>query len=211
MKNRRLFHSAREAKEFLVLKIVEEGQSEGLPLSEIEQKMLYFSETHWTLPDMNAISDEFDRTGNQDDYEDKVAALVRSAYKRVLRDSNEEYEKWWAAIRLLSKQDHYILVMIRKATLRPRGDQIKLLGTGIAVAGLFICLVFLRIYLEGRYGLDFGRYIPSRDTREFLWWTTLVSLVALYFLLRCFLGERRVDDFLAKSLAGLGRIFNRTK
>jgi|SRR5690348_2127147 len=173
--------------------------------------MLYFSETHWTLPDMNAISDEFDRTCNQDDYEEKVAVLVRSAYKRVLRDSNQEYEKWWAAVRLLSKQDHYILVMIRKAALRPRGDQIKLLGTGIAIAALFISLVFLTIYLEGRYGVDFGRYIPSRSTREFLWWATLVSLTIIYFLLRWFLGERRVDNFLAKSLAGLGRILNRSK
>ena len=36
------FHSAREAKEFLISKIVEEAIREGTVLSEIERKMLYF-------------------------------------------------------------------------------------------------------------------------------------------------------------------------
>lgn len=39
------FHNAREAKEFLISKIVAEAQLEGIPLSEIERKMLYFSES----------------------------------------------------------------------------------------------------------------------------------------------------------------------
>ena len=51
------FPSAREAKEFLVARIVEEARREGVPLSEVERKMLYFSETGWTLPDMMQISD----------------------------------------------------------------------------------------------------------------------------------------------------------
>jgi len=46
------FTSAREAKEFLVAKIAEEAQREGVPLSEVERKMLCFSETGWTLPDI---------------------------------------------------------------------------------------------------------------------------------------------------------------
>jgi hypothetical protein len=173
--------------------------------------MLYFSETDWTLPNISTVSEEFDRTCDQDEYEKKIAAIVKDAYKCALRKPGDEYERWWSAIRLLSKQDHYILVMIRQAAVRPRRDQLKLLGAGIAVAGSFICLVFLRIYLESRYGVDFGRYVPSRDTREFLWWVILVSFVIIYLLLRWFLGERRVDDFVAKSLAGLGRTLNRPK
>jgi len=39
------FQSAREAKEFLISRIVEEAQRENIVLSESERKMLYFSET----------------------------------------------------------------------------------------------------------------------------------------------------------------------
>src|SRR5579863_6962808 len=211
MNNMSLFLSAREAKEFLVSRIVEQAQHEEAPLSDIERKMLYFSETDYPLANISAVSEEFDRTCDQDEYEKKIAHLVRRAYKRALQKRDGEYEKWWSAIRLLSKQDHYIVVMIRKAALRPRRDRLKLLGAGVAVVGLFICLVFLRIYLEARYGIDFGRYIPSRDIRQFLWWAVLVSFAIIYCLLRWFLGGRRVDDFVAKSLAGLGRTFNRSK
>jgi len=111
----------------------------------------------------------------------------------------------------LDRQDHYVLVIIRQAALRPRGDQLKLFGTAIVVAGLFLTFIFVSIYLESRYRLDFGKYMPSRDIREFLWWAILVSLTIVYFLLRRFLGEQRVDNFVAKSLAGLGRTFNRSK
>lgn len=55
------FPSAREAKEFLVSRIVEQARRENTPLSEIERKMLYFSETGWTLPDIMEGNEEFDR------------------------------------------------------------------------------------------------------------------------------------------------------
>jgi hypothetical protein len=45
-------NSAREAKEFLASQIAEEAQREQVPFSEIERKMLHFSETGWTLPDI---------------------------------------------------------------------------------------------------------------------------------------------------------------
>jgi hypothetical protein len=53
------FGSAREAKEFLVSKIIEQAQREGVPVSEVERKMLYFTETAWTLPDMMEVNDAF--------------------------------------------------------------------------------------------------------------------------------------------------------
>jgi len=88
------FHSAREAKEFLISKIVEEAIREGTVLSEIERKMLYFSETDWTLPDISAVSDEFDRGYDQGEFESKIAGLVRHAYNNILQDYGDEYDKW---------------------------------------------------------------------------------------------------------------------
>ena len=49
---------AREAKEFLISKIVAEAQRENAPLSETERKMLYFTESGWTLPDIAQVSEQ---------------------------------------------------------------------------------------------------------------------------------------------------------
>src|SRR5436309_14122782 len=72
---------AREAKEFLISKIVAEAQRENAPLSEIERKMLYFTESGWTLPDIMQVSEQFDREYDQDEYEKKIAR--RSEERRV--------------------------------------------------------------------------------------------------------------------------------
>jgi hypothetical protein len=78
---------AREAKEFLISKIVAEAQRENAPLSEIERKMLYFTESGWTLPDIMQVSEQFDREYDQDEYEKKLARIVTKAYKGILHDS----------------------------------------------------------------------------------------------------------------------------
>ena len=72
------FSSAREAKEFLVSTIVDEAQRENMPLSDLERKMLYFSENYSSLPDIMEISDEFDRTYDLGEYENKIARLIRA-------------------------------------------------------------------------------------------------------------------------------------
>jgi hypothetical protein len=46
------FHSGRQAKEFLISEIIAEAQRENVALSDVERKMLYFTETGWTLPDI---------------------------------------------------------------------------------------------------------------------------------------------------------------
>lgn len=77
------FGSARDAKEYLVSKIVEEAQREGAPLSEVERKMLYFTENYWTLPDMASVSEAFDREYDRDRYEKKISQLVRKVRVRT--------------------------------------------------------------------------------------------------------------------------------
>jgi len=106
------FHSAREAKEFLISRIVEEAKHENVAFSEVERKMLYFSETDWTLPDIMEINEQFDRECNQDEYEKKIARLIANATEHDSKESREQHEAWGDAIRLLKKEDHYILVMV---------------------------------------------------------------------------------------------------
>ena len=77
------FADAHEAKEFLVARIVGEAQRERVPLSEVERKMLYFSETDWTMPDIAQVGDQFEREYNREEYEKKITRLIRNARKRA--------------------------------------------------------------------------------------------------------------------------------
>ena len=61
------FHSGREAKEYLISEIVEGAQRENIPLSEVERKLLYFTESGWTLPDIMKVNEDFDREYDQDE------------------------------------------------------------------------------------------------------------------------------------------------
>jgi hypothetical protein len=137
------FHSGQEAKEFLISKIVAEAQSESIALSEVERKMLYFTESGWTLPDIMEVSAAFDREYDQHSYEQKIARVVAKTYKHILKDSRDEYDRWWAAIRFLQKEDHYISVMIAQAALRPRWDQWKLLAAGLAIVTCIVIWIIL--------------------------------------------------------------------
>ena len=87
------FHNGREAKEFLISQIVEEAQREGTPLSEVERKMLYFTESGWTLPDIMKVNEDFDREYDQDGYEHKIAKLVTKADKRTRKGVRDDYDK----------------------------------------------------------------------------------------------------------------------
>jgi hypothetical protein len=106
--------SIREAKDFLAGKIVAEAKREGNPLTEVERKMLYFTETGWTLPDMAAVSGEFDRDYDQDEYERKIGGLVCGLLDR--EELQGERETWNRAVEKLSEGDHYLLVLIDAAS-----------------------------------------------------------------------------------------------
>jgi hypothetical protein len=117
------FNSARVAKEYLVGRIVAEAQREGAPLSEVERKMLYFSETGWTLPGILDVSAEFERDYDTDAYEKKIAGLVRALGERA---TDEDQESWDDAVIKLSAGDHYLLVLID--TANPPWEPLPLLG-----------------------------------------------------------------------------------
>jgi hypothetical protein len=201
------FSNAREAKEFLVSRIVQEAQQEGVSLSEVERKMLYFTETAWTLPDIMEVSDEFDRTYDQGEYEQKIAGLVRNAGKRAQKENREEYGRWWDAIRVLSKEDHYVLVMIRRAGLRRPGDALRLWGTGFAIVTAFCLATFISL----KFNIEIDKYVPSRNAFYFYVWAAMASAVIGYTILRVAWGAQRTDDLVNKLLRMIFRIPKREK
>src|SRR5271157_2009547 len=153
------FDSARQAEELLVAVIVEEAQREGVPLSELEQKMLYFTESGWAPPGTIEAARLFDAEYDQSRYEKKISRLIRNARRRVHSQDQRALADWFDAIRVLGKGDHYLLVMIDRAgAARPPWDRLKLWATAfaivVAVLGLF--------YAANRLGIPI--------TRESLLW-----------------------------------------
>lgn len=171
------FHSARDAKEFLVSRIVEEANREDVSLSEVERKMLYFSETDWTLPDIMQVNEQFDREYDQDDYEKKIKKLIIGAAKHDRKESSDQYDSWLEAIRVLEKEDHYILVMIQAADLRPRGDQLRLFIAGICIATMVLGFIVISSFMSDKYGATLGKHLPPGTDRIFLY--SILGLGAL--------------------------------
>jgi hypothetical protein len=132
------FATPREAKEFLVGEIATQALKSGTPLSEVERKMLYFSETAWTLPDMTEVNEAFEREYDQVRYEKKIASIIRQLRAGEHRSNSDADHSWTDAVRTLRNGDHYLLVMIDRegASGRTRGDLARLLLTASAIAGI---------------------------------------------------------------------------
>jgi len=195
------FHGGREAKEFLISEIVAEAQRENAPLSEVERKMLYFTESGWTLPDIMKVNEDFDCEYDQDEYEHKIAKLVVNADRRIRESSREGYDRWWAAIRFLQREDHYISVMTGLAGLRPRGDQLRLFATAL---GIVVCLL-VSIFFSIKYNIP----MPSRGSLGIFAWAVVASLFVAYMLLRFILGTKRADDLTSKAIEKMVRMYQR--
>ena len=86
-------NTVREAKDYLAGRIAAEAKREQIPLSEIERNMLYFSETDWTLPGMLEINSEFERDYDDNEYERKIAGLIRKV--EVRNEGDEQDQRTW--------------------------------------------------------------------------------------------------------------------
>jgi len=192
MRDTNPFHTARQAKEFIVSRIVDEALREGVALSEAERKLLYHSEMSGSTPDDPGISDE--------EYENKISSLIKHAVNRARRESSEEFDMWWAAIRLLKKQDHYVLVMIARARLRPPGDLLKLWCSGFAIVGLLMGGFLMATFVSDRYKITW----PSREAFGFYTWVGMISVAVAYGLLGLILGWERITHLTNRLL---GRLF----
>jgi hypothetical protein len=142
----RRFSTIREAKDYLVDRIVAEADREGIPLSEVERKMLYFSETGWTLPDMKKVSAEFDRDYDQGAYERKIGGFAGKIQERDAAQSVQEQQDWDRAVLKLSNSDHYLLVLIDG--VQPRRSRAMHWLTVLAAALIFLAIVAVNVWFK---------------------------------------------------------------
>jgi hypothetical protein len=103
------------AKEFLISRVVQQAQDEGNSLTEIERKMLYFTEVGPSLPDIYEVNAEFERDYDNDEYEAKITGLLKRARDTDRTQTPLQGRQWDDSISTLKKEDHYILVMVYSA------------------------------------------------------------------------------------------------
>jgi hypothetical protein len=103
------------AKQFLISRALEQAKLENVSLSETEKKMLHFTEVHPSLPDIYEVNEEFGRNYDSNEYEAKIAGLLRKARLRDEQQSSVQAQQWKDALGALKNEDHYILVMVDQA------------------------------------------------------------------------------------------------
>jgi hypothetical protein len=160
-----------EAKDFLVQQTAEQALLDGLPLSDLEKRMMYFTEGDEAHEDPTKLNDEFEAEYETAAYEAKTSKLLHHAYARVKKENPESARLWDESIRVLRKGDHYILVLWdeRSSTERPPHDSLKLLGTAILVIALMLGF----FVLLDHYGID-GNSRPKTYTSMPFWIQRLV-------------------------------------
>jgi hypothetical protein len=93
---------------------------------------------------MHEVNAKFEREYNADEYENKIASLLKSARVRDEKESLSGVQRWKDALEALRKEDHYILVMVSQAFGSASGsgsrtrDFLIYIGVGI---GIVLCLV----------------------------------------------------------------------
>jgi hypothetical protein len=140
------FTNTRAAKEFLIDQIVEEAAREGVSMSETERKMLYFSETAWSLPDIMDVNNAFEREYDTAVYEEKIGTLVSNFREWAGKAEPSTLKSWDEAVRILSTEDHYLLVLLnagkRSADLS-LVDKLKLTAVAFVIVIVLLATEFL--------------------------------------------------------------------
>jgi hypothetical protein len=164
---------AQEAKDYLIAQVVEEAQRENVELSELERKMLYFTESQETLPDILEVNDQFEQEYDDAEYEAKISSLLRNARKRVQKESPDGWRRWWQAERDLRKEDHYLGVMVSQSR-HSTGDFWPIMKW----AGITMVVVSVALYVEEK-GL-MPKWIENLSPRAWMLGGTVFAFMVIF-------------------------------
>jgi hypothetical protein len=189
----REFKTEKAALDYLASQIAAESEREGSPLSKVERKMLYFSETDWTLPEMAEVSAAFDREYDQSQYERRIGGLIHKITAHGHGDNPNEEENWGAAIARLSGGDHYILALVSlarssgsgflptlgPATVRPPHDVLKLVVAALVIVFGFLGFALLAEWLRGTKLKPVADWVLDRGNSKLI---ILVAVLGWLFI-----------------------------
>lgn len=150
-----------EAKDFLVAQTSEQAALDGVPLSDLEKRMMYFTESGYVPEDPIKLNDEFEAEYDTVAYEAKISRLLHHAYHRLRKENDSARQNWDLAIRCLRRGDHYLLVMwgadpsaftlVSTSGATPLRDSLPLLAASLGVIAVGILAYFIAAKFEPQY------------------------------------------------------------
>ncbi|GAC1674215.1 MAG: hypothetical protein NVS9B4_28370 [Candidatus Acidiferrum sp.] len=154
--------NVRDAKDFLVQQATEQALLEGVSLTELEKRMMYFTESKDATEDPISLNEEFEAQYDTAEYEAKISRLLHHAYSRIKKENAETAQRWDEYIRLLRKGDHYILVMWDENEERPPHDSLKLFASAMLVCAAMLGLIVLAAHynIHWKTGPTIHRSLP---------------------------------------------------
>lgn len=176
--------NVRQAKDFLVNQTAQQAAIDGVPLSELEKRMMYFSESDPTCEDPIALNDEFEAQYSSEEYEPKISGLLKRAHRRIRNESPETRRKWDNAVRTLRKGDHYIVVMLGSARVPGTGSQWVFYVAAILGVALFYSLMLFVFGSRKRsQPAPIDKYLPALSpTAEHVMQALFVLILVFAFL-----------------------------
>src|SRR5208283_3827858 len=168
-----------EAKDFLVRQTVEQAALDHVEFSDLERRMMYFTESGEMREDLVALNDAFEAEYDSAEYESKVSKLMSHALTRLKKEDPLAARTWDESIQELCKGDHYLLILSGdfRSDLTPSQKLFgwsffKLRGVGIFVliGGMFAFVAFL-------HHAESTPYRPNSSSSVPVWFKYL--LVAL--------------------------------
>jgi len=162
--------NVREAKDFLVDQAAQQAAIDGIPLSDLEKRTMYFTEWDDSGGDPIALNEEFEAQYNAEEYEPKIAELMRPAHARLKKENSSSARTWDEAVAELNQGDHYLLVLLDRGP-----GKWQLLGAGSSTAvfgttfwkvlglGLLVLILGMVVFV---YLLHRGDSMPARQSRS---------------------------------------------
>jgi len=110
-----MFTNQTEARRFFADKVTERADAEGVPLSDDERQMLFWSESAPDSIEDPALAERLAQAISDADYETKIAGLLQRSFEQDVTTNAHAKDLWQEAWSVLKQGDHYILVMIGQA------------------------------------------------------------------------------------------------
>jgi hypothetical protein len=137
---------SRRAKDFLVGEAARQAEIEGIPLSDLEKRMMYFTEGPDAVENPIQLNEDFEAAYDGYEYEGKISQLLKHARARLKSQSAAELETWKHAVATLREGDHYLSVMVGgMGWIVPAKLSIRILAP-------FVCLIVVVVAFRRWYG-----------------------------------------------------------
>lgn len=147
--------NTKQAKDFLADQAAQQAALERTPFSDLERRMMYFTESDpVSCDDPISLNEEFERKYDTAEYETKMSRLLSRAHKRLKDENVGGMVQWDEAISTLEQGDHYVLLLLNvDSKLTPREPVLRIrvvLAWGIGL-GIALVIALMLVIISNHY------------------------------------------------------------